>query len=126
MKKSVSIFAISLIIGGSIAISSCKSSQKSSTANANVITTPDNPSYAVHIKPIIDGACGTKCHSASRKADGLDLSKYDGVVDACKNHKLLAAIKHESGAKAMPRMAPKLSEQSIATIEKWINLGFTQ
>ncbi len=128
MKKTVSLTAIAAFCGlialQTTTLTSCKSSQKTSTAAPVVI--PDNPTYTANVKPIIDAACGTKCHSAVKKAHDIDLSNYESVKDACINHKLLASVKHESGVKSMPRMAPKLSAQSIAIIEKWINQGYAQ
>ncbi|HOZ83461.1 MAG TPA: hypothetical protein PLU85_05895 [Bacteroidia bacterium] len=113
------------VVTATVITPSCKSS-KSTTSTTTAVSVPDKPSYAVHVKPIVDAACGTKCHSPAKKADGLDLSFYEGVKDACEKHKLLASIKHESGVKAMPRMAPQLSKEAIATIEKWINDGYAQ
>lgn len=113
------------VVTATVIMPSCKSS-KSTTSTTTAVSVPDKPSYAVHVKPIVDAACGTKCHSPAKKADGLDLSFYEGVKDACEKHKLLASIKHESGVKAMPRMAPQLSKEAIATIEKWINDGYAQ
>lgn len=128
MKKTVSLTALAAFCGliafQTSTLTSCKSSQKAST-NAPVVI-PDNPTYTANVKPIIDASCGTKCHSAVKKAHDIDLSNYASVKDACMNHKLLPSIKHESGVKAMPRMAPKLSDASIAIIEKWINQGYAQ
>lgn len=114
------------VIAATVIMPSCKSSKSTAASSSTPITVPDKPSYAVHVKPIVDAACGTKCHSPAKKADGLDLSYYEGVKDACEKHKLLGSIKHESGVKAMPRMAPQLSKEAIATIEKWINDGYAQ
>ena len=128
MKRSFTFLSIATafcVFAAAVVMPSCKSS-KSTASSTTPVTVPDKPSYAVHIKPIVDAACGTKCHSPAKKADGLDLSYFEGVKDACEKHKLLGSIKHESGVKPMPRMAPQLSAQAIATIEKWINEGYAQ
>ncbi|MBS1763394.1 MAG: hypothetical protein JSS90_00350 [Bacteroidetes bacterium] len=128
MKKSVSLSVLAIFCGLAVmqvfTLSSCKSTKKTTTTTA--VTIPEHPTYTANVKPIIDAACGTKCHSAVKKAHDIDLSNYEMVKDACIKNKLLASIKHESGVKAMPRMAPKLSNESIAIIEKWINEGFAQ
>ncbi len=118
------ISATFLLVSASAIFSSCKSTK--STTAAPAVTVPDAPTYALHVKPIIDGSCGNKCHSASRKAGDIDLSSYEGTKDGVTNHPLLKAIKHEDGAKAMPRFAGKLDDTSIAIIEKWISTGMPQ
>ena len=128
MKKTISLTALAAFCGlialQTTTLTSCKSSQKASTAAPVVI--PDNPPYTANVKPIIDASCGTKCHSAVKKAHDIDLSNYESVKEACMKDKLLSTIKHEAGVKPMPRMAPKLSDASIAIIEKWINQGYAQ
>jgi cytochrome c553 len=106
-----------------VALVACKTQKATTTSTASV---PLNPTYLTDVKPIVDASCGNKCHSASKTAGGIDLSNYEGVKKASLNNHLLQAIKHESGAKAMPRFAGKLNDVSIATIEKWINNDFAQ
>lgn len=124
IKRIQLISATFLLVSASAIFTSCKSTKSATVASR--ATVPDAPTYTLHVKPIIDGSCGNKCHSASRKADGIDLSSYEGIKDGVANHPLLKAIKHEDGAKAMPRFAGKLDDTSIAIIEKWINTGMPQ
>jgi hypothetical protein len=79
--------------------------------------------YTADVKPIIDAGCGTKCHSATKHAGGIDLTTYASVMKEATEGKLLAAVRHEDGVEAMPRNAPKLDAEAIAILEAWVHHG---
>lgn len=80
-----------------------------------------NVSYSQVIDPILNDC--KSCHFAGSNGTGVVLATYEGVVTVAENGRLLGAIKHQSGFKAMPQGGGKLSDCSIAKIEAWINKG---
>jgi hypothetical protein len=92
------------------------------------ITTYDcagiTPTYIANIKPIMDANCATSgCHSASKKAAGIDLSSYGATKAYSSNDKFIKSIQHISGTEAMPKGGSKLSEENIKLIYCWTNNG---
>ena len=82
------------------------------------------PTYTNDIAAIMNASCALGgCHSASSSSAGFNLSNYTGTKNGGSQSIFLRAIKHESGAKAMPENASKLSTTSINKIECWINNG---
>ena len=80
-------------------------------------------SYANNIKVLIDLHCAKSCHSASRHADGIDLSTYELLKEEAIKPRFMAAIKHQMLATPMPLKAGKLSDSTIQIIECWIVNG---
>ncbi len=80
-------------------------------------------SFALSVVPILSANCYTGCHAASVSIGGVTLEGYDNVRVVVDNGKLLKSIKHEAGASAMPKSAPKLNTCNISKIENWINSG---
>lgn len=121
MKKLVfaSIITISLL-------GACKSTKQP------VATTPAVPldcsnkslSYTADIKSILETGCA-KCHNSNNKA-GYNFLTFASVKKAAINGYLLGSIKHQKGFDAMPRMAPKLPQETIDKIECWINNGMKE
>lgn len=92
------------------------------------VTTVDctgvTPTYTADIKTIINTNCATSgCHSASAKANGLDLSTYLLVKSESSNNRFLGSINHDSGYNGMPQGAAKLSDANIKKITCWIQNG---
>lgn len=82
------------------------------------------PTYTADIADILNASCAyAGCHGGSFPADGLDLSTYSKAKNASLNGKVLASIKQQGGAKAMPIGAPKLSDALISKIDCWIQNG---
>lgn len=80
-------------------------------------------SYSNNIKGLIDLHCAKSCHSASKHADGIDLSTYDMLKEEAIKPRFMAAIKHQMLATPMPLKAAKLSDSTIQVIECWIING---
>ncbi|MBK7443415.1 MAG: cytochrome c [Bacteroidetes bacterium] len=79
--------------------------------------------YTENVKPIIDANCASTCHNAGRPAGGIDLTTYAKVKEHSTTGKLIPAIQHADGAKAMPKKADKLSDANIAVIVNWAASG---
>jgi hypothetical protein len=80
-------------------------------------------SYANNVKGLIDMHCAKSCHSASRHADGIDLSTYELLKEEAIKPRFMAAIKHQMLATPMPLKASKLNDSTIQIIECWIVNG---
>lgn len=92
--------------------------------------------YTEKVRPILVANCG-KCHLEMNHKGGLSLMTKesmmkggrDGVVIAPgdpANSVLVKLIRHEGPAddpKPMPPKSPKISDEDIATIERWIKAG---
>lgn len=93
-------------------------------------------SFENDIQPILETNC-FQCHSnttnsatsLSRFGDGVTLEGEENVktIIAFDNQKgyLINNIKHVSGFSSMPKNMPKISDQNIELIEKWIEQEFT-
>jgi hypothetical protein len=110
-----SIFAIAFIYA-------CK---KSSIKTYDCSSTTST--YTNNVKAIMDASCATSgCHSASKKAAGIDLSSFEATKNYSSNSKFMKSIQHVSGAEAMPKGGSKLSESDIQLIYCWANNGTPQ
>lgn len=83
-------------------------------------------SYSNSIKGLVDMHCAKTCHSASRHADGIDLSTYELLTEEAIKPRFMAAIKHQMLATPMPLKAAKLSDSTIQVIECWIENGMVK
>ena len=82
----------------------------------------ENVSMLNTLVPILDRSC-YRCHSAAVNSGNVTLEGYDELVKYANNGRLLGAMRHESGFKAMPQDAPQLSDCDIAKFEHWIAAG---
>src|ERR1700755_783875 len=111
------LLSLLLISTALLPFTGCKTSriQKSNTsvadtAMASIVT------YTNHIKPLIDPACGTKCHKAAFHAGDVDLSNYEGVKDAAVNGQMIPALEHAEGVKPMPKNGEPFTAEEIDLI----------
>ncbi len=81
-----------------------------------------NVTYTHSINPIIQAWC-IGCHSGSSPANNLRLETFSQVVDCANSGRLMGAIRHDNGFKAMPNGGNKLSVCEINLFQKWINIG---
>src|SRR5688572_25855250 len=97
-------------------LSSCKDDEK-----PVIKTLCDSVTYITMVKPVLTVHCNIAgCHSSG--AGGVDLRKYDDVVNAAKNKEMVKAINHQLDSnRNMPQGAAKLSQRNIDIIECWIN-----
>jgi len=82
----------------------------------------DHVSFSYTITLIINNNC-VSCHTAVDGSGGISLATYTDIVQAAQGGKLLGAIKHESGFKAMPQDRAQLSDCTISQVEAWIQQG---
>lgn len=81
-----------------------------------------NVKYSVQIVNTISVNC-LGCHDAATGTGGIILEDYSNVRALALSGKLLGAITHSPGYRAMPDFAPKLPECRIAEIRTWIRNG---
>jgi cytochrome c553 len=81
-----------------------------------------NVKYSVQIVNTLNANC-TGCHAGTTASGGIMLDNYTNVKAVAISGKLLGAITHSPGYRAMPDLAPQLSECRIAEIRTWIRNG---
>ncbi|MFL5753131.1 MAG: hypothetical protein ACJ76F_06975 [Bacteroidia bacterium] len=121
MKRTISIIISSVIIVFLSLIAACKSKPAPKTTCAE-----PNLTYTSDIKPILDVNCATTCHSAKKRAHGIDLSNYESVKASASDASFLGSIRHEGGYTPMPKNHDKLDEPTIQKIACWIQNGSKQ
>ncbi len=89
----------------------------------NTTSDLNNITYSQSVKPILDTYC-KGCHSSSLASGGISYQDYANTQITANNGKLLGSIQQLSANyKAMPQGGNKLSDNTIAIIQKWINNG---
>ncbi len=78
--------------------------------------------YSGSIGPLLSTTC-TGCHSGTSPDGGVDLTNHGHVVDAVNNSNLMASIRQEAGASAMPPAGNALNDCQIQLFEIWIADG---
>lgn len=81
-----------------------------------------NVKYSVQIVNTLSANC-LGCHTGASAPGGIMLDTYADVRTVAMSGRLLGAITHSSGYRAMPDFAPKLPECRIAEIRTWIRNG---
>jgi hypothetical protein len=79
-------------------------------------------SFSNHIHPIITNAC-LGCHTTVSPSGNIALETYAEILTQVTNGKLIGSVKHVVGFSPMPKSSPKLSDCTIAQLEKWIAQG---
>ncbi len=104
----------------------CGDKESSDPADNNMVTACDSitPNYTDNISVVVSNLC-TPCHTTSSEG-GINVSNYNNTKAAAQQSRFIAAIKHESSAKAMPQGQAKLSDNTIQLIECWIENGFPE
>ena len=129
MKTNIKSLAIAFLFIGLVSSCGTKKAaevvQSTPTAEKKVNCNASN-SYTSNIKGLVDMHCAKTCHSASRHADGIDLSTYETLTEEAIKPRFMAAIKHQMLATPMPLKAAKLSDSTIQVIECWIENGMVK
>lgn len=80
-----------------------------------------NITFSGVVDPILEINCKT-CHFNGNVNTGINIADYEDVKKLADEGKLLGAIRHKAGFKAMPPNS-KLDDCSIRKIEAWVNNG---
>ncbi|GIV29274.1 MAG: hypothetical protein KatS3mg028_0340 [Bacteroidia bacterium] len=94
----------------------CNATQNSSACDTTNVT------YTNTLKTIFDNNC-IGCHNASNPSGGYALDTYMGCKMCAQSGRLIGAVKWLPGYSPMPLGGNKLSDCTIAKIQKWINAG---
>ena len=92
--------------------------------------------YTAKVKPILEENCA-RCHMGENKRGGLNFSTREGLLAGGRDGKvvvpgdpanslLIKLIRHEGPADdpmPMPPKKPKMSDDDIAIVEKWVKAG---
>ena len=89
---------------------------------SNQCTVPDQSTYALHVKPILDLKCNS-CHAGNFASGNIRLDSHAEVLKYVNNGSLMGSINQESNYSPMPKNAAKLSACQIQTIQQWIDTG---
>jgi hypothetical protein len=114
---------LTLAVISAISVASCYYDSEESLYPAITGCDTVNISYTRSVYPVLDNNC-LGCHSSKVSKDkggDINLEGYSNVVlykDA-----ILGSIRHENGAKPMPKNADKLSDCLIRQVEKWNEAG---
>ncbi len=85
------------------------------------------PNYNDDIALIINTSCAkSNCHNSVSAKDGRVMETYNQVKAEAQTPKFICSIKHEPSCDNMPRLAPKLSTESIKKIECWVENDFPE
>ena len=122
-KKTITTYRMKLIFGilfFSALLSSCTYNKEELLYNNACDTS--NVKYSVQIVHTLNANC-TGCHAGATASGGILLDNYTNVRALALSGRLLGAITHSPGYRAMPDLAPKLPDCRIAEIRTWIRNG---
>lgn len=83
-------------------------------------------SFAAKVLPIMQSSCGTNdasCHQNNASSGFYEFNTKAGVLVSVSDNNFIQSIRHDVGARAMPKNGGKLDACSIAVIEKWLATG---
>lgn len=87
--------------------------------------TGDEYTYDVHAEPIFTNLCATSgCHTSGAGIGSL--ANYADAKAFTQAGRVIGSMSHESGFSPMPKNAPKVSDQIIETIQKWMDDGYLE
>jgi hypothetical protein len=85
------------------------------------------PTYTNDVQPILENSCAIiGCHNFGSAQGGISFADYAGTKAANNKNRLLGAIQHKSGYRAMPEGGPQLPDSSIKLISCWVQNGMPQ
>jgi mono/diheme cytochrome c family protein len=80
--------------------------------------------YTSTIRYIMANGC-TSCHNSQSPQGNINLDNYESVKGFAESGRLLGAIEHQTGFKAMPPAA-KMKDCEIEKIHSWIENGLKE
>lgn len=81
-----------------------------------------NVKYSTTVNSILSQNCFS-CHSGGSPSGNISMDNYTAVKFYVDNGRLVGAIKHLSGFRAMPDGGGKLTDCQIKQIDAWIRAG---
>lgn len=116
-----------LLLSVVLAIYSCSDDPVPTNQNNTPVEVCDTLSGATYnsvVGNILTTNC-SPCHT-SNSASGINVANYSNAKASAEQSRFLKAIKHQSGAAAMPQGGPQLPQSDINKIECWIVNGFPE
>lgn len=124
MKRNTIYLLGAMMIGVMTMAATCKKGTSASTSTSKTKTAcKTTPTYTANVKPIIDEACGNKCHSSQWKADGIELTNYALVSAESKKARFMGSLRHQEGFDPMPKKSPQLSDSVLQILQCWVDGG---
>ncbi len=115
-----------ILISATAMLTACKAKKTTTATKTKSVCENMVVTYTANVKPVIDANCGNSCHSAQKKASGIDLSNYESVREEAKKVRFMGAINHQAPFSPMPKKHPKLSDSTIQVLQCWIDNGSKQ
>ena len=117
--KHLLVISVSVLI---VFLFSCKKENKEDLDFEASLCSLDTISYQLHISVVLNNNC-MPCHSASQHQGDVILDNYNDVAPLANSGDLLGVTRRDPGYTPMPTNTGKISDCSIAAIEKWANQG---
>lgn len=95
---------------------------QNSECNPSGMCDTTNLSYSMDIEPLLKNKC-QGCHNPSSLGGGIDLTTYSGVKSISDDRRIINAIIHAPGFKAMPLGGQMLPPCEIKKIRTWVESG---
>ena len=119
MKKTILILALASYI-----VYSCANASQDDLIESQPL--PTLVTYVDDVKTIIDNNC-INCHrTPPENGANVPLLTYSQVKSAVQNNNLISKINGNGPGGLMPLGGPKLPQNLINTIEKWVTDGFQE
>jgi mono/diheme cytochrome c family protein len=127
MTRSAYVVVLAVFLLGAVGLAGCEQDNEVDLLEAQAPCDTTNARYTTSIRPIFQTHC-VVCHSGPSPASGVDWSASADLreFEQFFPGRILQAVRHEQGAPAMPRNAPKLSECNIRLLERWFANGMPE
>ena len=89
-------------------------------------TTDTLVSYSNEILPMLKRRNCTGCHSMNDASGNVVLDPFDSLSNYVQNGLFLKVIQHEADVTPMPYQRPKMPENEIELIKRWISEGYEE
>jgi mono/diheme cytochrome c family protein len=115
-------YSVFLLAFGLVLLNACKDEEPVPENEDPIVV---DATYTDDAAAILNSNCAfSGCHNS-----GASIGSLEGYTDAkafAGFGKMIPAVKHESGVSPMPKNGTKLSDDDIATLEKWVADGLKE